>query len=123
MKFSRTKTEKKSDLDDTNIILASGAYELKYPPMEGRLQIDVFTYMRKEFILPSYKLDYVSSYLISDKVKSFENISDNKCNIQTKNIKGITLNCFVHFEIINHSNDLYEQGKKFKVIQIEKTDL
>ena len=88
--------------------------------MEGRLQIDVFTYMRKEFILPSYKLDYVSSYLISDKVKSFENISDNKCNIQTKNIKGITLNCFVHFEIINHSNDLYEQGKKFKVIQIEK---
>ena len=120
MKFSRTNTEKKSDLDNTNIILASGEYELKYPPMEGRLQIDVFTYMRKEFILPSYKLDYVSSYLISDKVKSFENISDNKCNIQTKNIKGITLNCFVHFEIINHSNDLYEQGKKFKVIQIEK---
>ena len=59
-------------LSQTKIVLASGAYDLKYPPMDGRLQIDVFTYMRKEFILPSYKLDYVSSYLISDKVSKYE---------------------------------------------------
>ena len=71
MDFSRTKREQKKELDETSIVLASGAYDLKYPPMEGRLQIDVFTYMRKEFILPSYKLDYVSSYLISDKVKEY----------------------------------------------------
>ena len=94
--------------------------------MEGRLQIDVFTYMRKEFILPSYKLDYVSSYLISDKVKSYCNYVEEDdetaetCHIVTKNIKGITLGCFVHFEIINHSNDLYENGKKFKVVDIEE---
>ena len=125
MKLSRYNGEVKEELDETSIILASGAYDLKYPKMEGRLQIDVFTYMRKEFILPSYKLDYVSSYLISDKVKSFTNYveeddeSIETCKIETKNMKGITLNCFVHFEIINHSNDLYENGKKFKVIELE----
>ena len=126
MKLSRYNGEVKEELDETSIILASGAYDLKYPNMEGRLQIDVFTYMRKEFILPSYKLDYVSSYLISDKVKSFTNYVEEEdesietCKIETKNMKGITLNCFVHFEIINHSNDLYENGKKFKVIELEE---
>ena len=120
MNLSRTKNVNKTELSETSIILASGAYDLKYPLMEGRLQIDVFTYMRKEFILPSYKLDYVASYLISDGVKSFQNNSNHTCNIMTNNIKGITLHCYVHFEIINHSNDLYENGKKFKVIEITK---
>ena len=109
------------ELQKTSIILASGAYDLRYPPMPGRLQIDVFTYMRKEFILPSYKLDYVSSYLISDSVKGYvNNRQENSCFVKTKNMKGITLNCYVHFEIINHSNDYYENGRKFKVIRIEE---
>ena len=128
LKFARYDDgeEIKEELEETSIVLASGAYDLKYPNMEGRLQIDVFTYMRKEFILPSYKLDYVSSYLISDKVKSYCNYVEEDdetaetCHIVTKNIKGITLGCFVHFEIINHSNDLYENGKKFKVVDIEE---
>ena len=119
MKLSRTKRNKSNELSETKIVLASGAYDLRYPNMEGRLQIDVFTYMRKEFTLPSYKLDYVSSYLISDSVKKYtNNLDDNTCTIYTKNMKGITPNCFVHFEIINHSNDVYNNGEKFKVLQI-----
>ena len=106
-------------LNQTKIVLASGAYDLKHPLMEGRLQIDVFTYMRKEFILPSYKLDYVSSYLISDKVTEYQNIEEtNNCIIHTKNIKGISANSYVHFEILNHSNELYQNGKKFKVLTL-----
>ena len=106
-------------LSQTKIVLATGAYDLKYPQMDGRLQIDVFTYMRKEFILPSYKLDYVSSYLISDKVSKYENNEEtNQCFVHTKNTKGISMNCFVHFEILNHSNELYQNGKKFKVVDI-----
>ena len=120
MALSRNKNKNAEELAETSIILASGAYNLRYPPMDGRLQIDVFTYMRKEFILPSYKLDYVSSYLISDTVKSYENNEkDNTCIIHTKNMKGITLNSFVHFEIINHSNDYYDNGAKFKVLSID----
>ena len=59
MKLSRSERVK-DELNETSILLASGAYNLRYPQMDGRLQIDVFTYMRKEFILPSYKLDFVS---------------------------------------------------------------
>ena len=106
-------------LSQTKIVLASGAYDLKYPLMEGRLQIDVFTYMRKEFILPSYKLDYIASYLISDEISKYENNDEtNSCNVCTKNTKGISMNCFIHFEILNHSSELYQNGKKFKVIDI-----
>ena len=124
MNLSRRKETYDEDedikLSQTKIVLASGAYDLKYPLMQGRLQIDVFTYMRKEFILPSYKLDYVSSYLISDKVISFKNdLKNNCCEIFTKNIKGITLNCFIHFEINNHSSESYNNGEKFKVIEIK----
>ena len=121
MKLSRHKYVSPTELKETSIVLASGAYNLRYPPMDGRLQIDVFTYMRKEFILPSYKLDYVSSYLMSDGVKNIENnVECDTCKIQTKNMKGIKHNCFVHFEIINHSSDFYENGKKFKVVDIEE---
>lgn len=121
MKVSRNNLNDNIDLLDTKIILASGPFDLKYPDMEGRLQIDVFTYMRKEFILSSYKLDYVSSYLISDKIFKYENIKEtNTCRIHTKNTKGISINSYVHFEILSHSNDFYENGKKFKVITIGK---
>ncbi len=120
LQLSRNKKDTNFELKETSIVLASGAYDLRYPQMDGRLQIDVFTYMRKEFILPSYKLDYVSGYLISDSVKSYDNRDDDTCVIHTKNMKGISLNCFVHFEIISHSNDYYENGKKFKVIEINK---
>ena len=117
MNLSRTK-KYSQEMGETSIVLASGSYDLKYPIMNGRLQIDVFTYMRKEFNLDSYKLDNVSSYLISDSIKSYKNNPEtNTCNIESKNLKGITINSFVHFEIIHHSNDLYENGKKFKVIE------
>lgn len=125
MNLSRKKDTYQEDdeikLSQTKIVLASGAYDLKYPNMEGRLQIDVFTYMRKEFILPSYKLDYVSSYLISDKVSNYKNkVETNSCVVTTKNTKGISINCYVHFEILNHSNELYKNGKKFKVVALSK---
>ena len=115
MKVSRNK-ENKEELGETSIVLASGAYDLKYMQMEGRLQVDVYTYMRKEFNLPSYKLDYVSGYLISDGIKKYENNDDNTCTVYTKNMKGVDLESFIHIEIINHSNDYYNNGEKFKII-------
>jgi DNA polymerase elongation subunit (family B) len=108
-----------TELQETSIILASGPYELKFIPMIGRLEIDVYTYMRKEFTLESYKLDFVSSYLLGDKIKSFENQGD-KCVIQSKNNKGLAPGSYVHFEIINHSTDPYEDNKKFRVCEVRK---
>ena len=118
MELGRHK-EQSYALIETNIVLASGPFELKLLPMAGRLQIDLYTYMRKEYNLDSYKLDYVSSYLISDKVKSYENVG-NTCRIYTKNMKGLELHSYVHFEIQNHSNELYLDGKKFKIVELLK---
>ena len=115
MKLGRH-NEQKLELFETSIVLASGPYELKLLPMEGRLQIDVYTHMRKEFNYTSYKLDYVSSCLISDKVSNYENEEDH-CYIYTKNMKGLELHSFVHFEIQNHSSEPYLNNKKFKIIE------
>lgn len=111
--------EQSCELIETSIVLASGPFELKLLPMSGRLQIDLYTYMRKEYSLPSYKLDYVSSYLISDKVTRYENTDDTSM-IYTKNMKGLELYSYVHFELHNHSSELYLDGKKFKIIEVFK---
>jgi DNA polymerase delta subunit 1 len=42
--------------EESKIVLASGPYDLTRLHMCGRLQIDMYTYMRKEFNLTSYKL-------------------------------------------------------------------
>ena len=70
--------------------------------------------MRKEFNLPSYKLDYVSSYLISDGVNSYENMEDGTCKIFTKNMKGVELESFVHFELLITPMTFITMGKNSK---------
>jgi DNA polymerase elongation subunit (family B) len=59
MKLGRSDTYSK-ELQEQSIVLASGPYDLKWINMTGRLQIDLYTYMRKEFTLGSYKLDFVA---------------------------------------------------------------
>jgi len=114
MKLGRTETYSR-ELQEQSIVLASGPYDLKWITMTGRLQIDLYTYMRKEFTLGSYKLDFVASIMLSDSVKKYVN-HDNRCDIYTKNMKGVEIDGFVHFEIINNSSELYEDGAKFKVV-------
>ena len=118
MKLGRTNTHP-TELQEQSIVLASGPYDLKWVPMPGRLQVDVYTYMRKEFILGSYKLDSVASTILNDTVKKYENIiheNEYTCIIYTKNIKGIEIDSYVHFEVLNHSSELYQDGAKFKII-------
>jgi DNA polymerase elongation subunit (family B) len=117
MDLGRNETYSK-ELEVSKIVLASGPYDLSLLIMEGRLQIDLYTHMRKEFNLTSYKLDYVAGYLLGDTLKRYENQGD-CCRIWSQNLKGISVGSFIHFEIINHSGDLYEDGKKFKIVQME----
>ena len=48
--------------------LASGDFHLHYIDMIGRMQVDLFTIIRREYNLPSYKLDYVAGHFLGDKV-------------------------------------------------------
>ena len=95
--------------------LASGDHELNYFNMSGRIQIDLLNLFRREHNLSSYKLDFVSGHFIGDSVKSIEN---NK--IYSNNLNGLEKECFIHFEEIGYTSEYYNNGEKFKVIDIDK---
>ena len=103
-------------IEQTKIALASGQYDLHYIKMTGRLQVDVYNYLRRDFNLSSYKLDDVSSYFIGDAVKSVEyDATTDTTRVYSGNLLGLEAGNFVKFEQTNHSTDLYKEGHKFKV--------
>jgi DNA polymerase elongation subunit (family B) len=106
-------------IEQTKIALASGQYDLHYIKMTGRLQVDVYNYLRRDFNLSSYKLDDVSSYFIGDTVKNVEYHADtDTTRIYSANLLGLEVGNFVKFEQTNHSTDVYKDGHKFKVVTI-----
>jgi DNA polymerase elongation subunit (family B) len=106
-------------IENTKIVLATGDYDLKYPRMIGRLQIDMYTYFRRDFNLSSYKLDDVAGQYISDDVK-FVKHGINITELYTNNIIGLHCNDFIHIEIVGFTSDYYKNGSKFKVLNIIK---
>ena len=113
----------KYKLEETSIKIASGQHDLKYIKMNGRIQIDLYNYFRREENLSSYKLDYVAGHFIGDYVKSLE-IKDNgkETAIYSGNLTGLLEGSFVHFEEIGHSTDYYCDGAKFSVLSVNKAD-
>lgn len=103
-------------LDKTQIKIASGEYDLRYPAMTGRLQIDLYAYFRRDFNLSSYKLDDVAGQYISDEIKAAE-ITEDKAftHIYSKNLAGLHVGDFIHIKINSFSSDYFNQGQKFKV--------
>ena len=86
-------------IEESSIVLASGEHNLQYIKMNGRLQIDMYNYFRRDYNLPSYKLDYVSGYCIGDKVKTIT-YTDTKTLIKSKNLKGLRNGNYISFEEI-----------------------
>jgi DNA polymerase elongation subunit (family B) len=105
-------------LDKTQIKIASGEYDLRYPAMTGRLQIDLYAYFRRDFNLSSYKLDDVAGQYISDEIKMTK-IEDGKTFIYSKNLAGLHIGDFIHVKINSFSSDYFNGGQKFKVQDIQ----
>tara|TARA_A100001011_G_C14313941_1_gene847009 strand:+ start:206 stop:5005 length:4800 start_codon:yes stop_codon:yes gene_type:complete len=108
---------KRITIEESNIKIASGQFDLRYFHMSGRLQIDFLNLFRREEQLPSYKLDYVSGHFIGDTIKEIE-YDNNKSILYSKNLTGLNVNDYIIIEEIGHSTDVYEGGKKFKVQNI-----
>jgi DNA polymerase elongation subunit (family B) len=106
-------------LDSTQLKIASGEYDLRYPMMTGRLQIDLYAYFRRDFNLSSYKLDDVAGQYISDEIKSSE-IIDGNTKIYSKNLAGLNVGDFIHIKLNSFSSDYFNHGQKFSVKSIEK---
>ena len=119
---------KKDDLpilQESKIVIASGEHILKYIPIIGRLQIDLYNYFRREVNLTSYKLDNVASSFISDDIKKLEytttqiqGIIQETTVITTKNMTGLEIGSYIHIEEIGYSSEYYKLGAKFNVIAL-----
>ena len=129
LKISRIKNEicgnkdknGKYSIEKSSINIASGTHEFHYIKMNGRIQIDLLNVYRRDYNLESYKLDYVSGYFIGDKVKKIENQEDTTI-IYSKNLMGLREEAFINFDETGYSTESYADGKKFKVLEINKKE-
>ena len=111
------------EIENTKVVLASGEYDLRYYKMNGRLQIDMYSYFRRDFNLASYKLDDVAGEFISDDIvetKSIEIDEKPYTELYSKNITGLNENDYIHIELCGFTTDYYKDGKKFQVLKIER---
>ena len=131
LKLSRNKDEicatkdrdtGKYKLEESTIQIASGQHDLKFIKINGRLQVDLYNFFRREENLTSYKLDYVAGHFIGDFIKSLDHTKSGETEIKTMNMTGLLEGSFVHFEEIGHSIDYYDNGAKFKVSYVNKAD-
>jgi DNA polymerase elongation subunit (family B) len=108
-------------IEESTIQIASGQHDLKYIKMNGRNQVDLYNYYRKNENLTSYKLDYVAGYFIGDIVKSVE-YNENHTIIKTGNLTGLLPGSYIHIEEIGHSVNYYEDGAKYLVTNVDKVE-
>ena len=104
---------------DKEIKIASGTHELTYLKIDGVIQIDLYNYFRREVNLGSYKLQDVASHFIGDMVSETIH-NDGYTVIKSRNLMGLQEDNFIIFEIIGHSLDPYNEGKKYKVRNIDQ---
>jgi DNA polymerase elongation subunit (family B) len=110
-------------IEHTTVQLASGEYDLRYFKMTGRIQIDMYTYFRRDFNLSSYKLDDVAGQFISDDIKKVELWTDSSTEKHTTalfsaNLAGLRVGDFIHIELSGFTSDYYKGGHKFQVANI-----
>lgn len=110
-------------IETSTIYLASGQHDLKFVKMHGRLQIDLYNYFRREYLLSSYKLDYVAGHFIGDAVSGIEHdLERERTCIRSANLTGLEVGSFVTFDEEAHSTDAYKGGKKFAVVDLGAGD-
>ena len=108
----------KIGIKESSIVIASGQHDLRYIEMTGRLQVDLYNYFRRDFNLTSYKLDYCAGYFIGDGVKKIEHLHSGNTKVTSSNLMGLENGNYIHFEESSHSTDMYKEGEKFKVLNV-----
>ena len=111
----------KYKIEESTLQIASGQHDLRFIKMNGRLQVDLYNFYRRETNLISYKLDYVAGNFIGDFIKTIDYTPDDDSIIKTGNMTGLLVGSYVHFEEIGHSVDYYADGAKFQVKMVDKS--
>jgi DNA polymerase elongation subunit (family B) len=120
----QTDTNQEMGIEHTTVQLASGEYDLRYIKMMGRIQVDMYTYFRRDFNLSSYKLDDVAGQFIGDDIFGVDIWSDNQTALFSANLTGLHVGDYIHIEISGFTSDYYRStqngGYKFRVADIRK---
>ena len=120
---TKDKDSGKWQIEESKIQIASGQHDLYFIKMNGRLQVDLYNFYRREANLISYKLDYVAGNFIGDFVKGIDhNHNTSESCIKTSNMTGLLVGSYVHFEEISHSVDYYDDGAKYIVTDVDKSN-
>jgi DNA polymerase elongation subunit (family B) len=121
--FGHGDPQNQYQLENTKTVLASGEYDLRYPNIFGRLQIDLLFYFRRDFNFASYKLDDVAGTIISDKIKKIEwNEKENQTILYSDNLTGLHIGDYIHIEIVTFTSDYYQDGKKFQIVSKSESE-
>lgn len=119
--ISRLNTEPAEFVEKKLQSSALGDNLLCYFNKIGRINMDLMCVVRKDYSLPSYKLNFVASYFFREIVDKFEHINTNTL-ITTKTTKGINVGQYTTI-IYNDGVTDYEhmEGKKFRILEITPT--
>jgi DNA polymerase elongation subunit (family B) len=112
----------KYKIEESSLAIASGQYDLNFVKIPGRLQIDLLNHFRREENLVSYKLDYVAGHFIGDYVKTLTKDPEGMTKITSTNLTGLQVESYIHIEEIGHTTEYYQDGRKFKVLSINKAN-
>jgi DNA polymerase elongation subunit (family B) len=94
---------------------AMGDNTLYMLTMTGRLQIDLFHYVKRNFSLPAYKLDYVCQHFMSGKCGRVDTSAATEWVIPTKNTGDVIVGRYL--VLLDESGD--NLVDKLKVIRID----
>ena len=97
---------------------AFGDNELYYYEFEGRTLIDLFSYAKRNIPLPCYKLDFVASVYIREKIIKYENF-ENECIITTNSIYGLKEDQYINISYFDGLTD-NTHTQKYKIIEMNE---
>ena len=82
----------------------------------GRLQIDLFHYIKRSFSLPAYKLDYVCQHFMSGKLSSVNtSFADGRWSLKTKSTSDVVIGRYV--VLLDETGDVAVD--KLRIVGIE----
>jgi len=99
---------------------AMGDNYLKFYNMTGRIIVDLFKTVQRDYKLPLYKLDYVSSYFIREQIHKFELDDDNNTVFTTKDTRDLKEGNYINIYFNDGIIDDKYKDKKYKVIKIHE---
>ena len=119
---TRDKDTGRYKMEESSIQIASGQHELKFIKINGRLQVDLYNFFRREENLTSYKLDYVAGHFIGDYVKSITPISG--LSVAGLSVAGLSVaGLSVARLSVAHSGDLAPPLPKVDKVDIRTSNM